>query len=516
MAHHVLAIDLGSTGVKVAVVDEDGRVRAGTGQVLPLIVTADGGVEQDPNGWWEAIGRCSRRAIAESGLDGSSVTLVAVTSQYTSTLAVAKDGTPLANTIMWMDQRGRRHNPAAGKPDTAARWLEVHGLIPSGNDDIGHVSFIRNEWPDVYSAAYALVEPMDYVAARLTGVVTATQNTMFPMLAVDNRTWGLTEYSDELLAMSQFDIEKLPPLIPLGAARGEIIGEAADHLGVSPAAIVTGATIDSVTSAVGTGAIDSSGCGLIVGTTSVMATHLPSKRQDMEHGLTSAPSPLPDSYFLVAENGIGGKALDVFVNNMVYADDGLGHAAPDDAFQRVIATAADAPVGSNGVMFLPWLVGSLAPGFQRRVRGGFVNIGLATTRRDMARSVLEGVALNAAWLLPHFSKLAESSYTEVTVGGGGARSGVWGQILADCFGLPVRRLANPRTTNAHGAALLALAEAGHLELSDLPSLLVVEQRHEPDDRAHRIYARLLASFIDFHDRAAPFYDALNSREAQPS
>jgi len=515
MADHVLAIDLGSTGVKVAVVDEDGRVRAGAGEVLDLIVTDDGGVEQDPNGWWDAIGRCSRRAVSQSGCRNSDITLVAVTSQYTSTTAVAKDGMPLANTIMWMDRRGRRHNPAAGKPTMAARWLEVHGLIPSGNDDIGHVSFIREQWPDVYASTYAFVEPMDYVAARLTGVVTATQNTMFPMLSVDNRVWGVTEYSDELLALSQLDVGKLPPLIPLGAPRGPILADSAAHLDVSSSALVTGATIDSVTSAVGTGAIDSSGCGLIVGTTSVMATHLPSKREDMEHGLTSAPSPIPHSYFLVAENGIGGKALDVFVNNIVYAGDGLGQAAPDDAFERVLAVAADVPVGSNGVLFLPWLVGSMAPGHQRRVRGGFVNIGMSTTRGDMARAVLEGVALNAAWLLPHFSKLAEANYGEVTVGGGGASSALLGQILADCFGVSVRRLANPSTTNAHGAALLALAETGRVPLGDLPNLLVTEQRHEPDERAHRIYTRLLRSFIDFHDRAVPFFDTLNSPEAQP-
>jgi len=171
------------------------------------------------------------------------------------------------------------------------------------------------------------------------------------------------------------------------------------------------------------------------------------------------------------------------------------------------------PAGANGLLFLPWLMGSLAPGFRRRSRGGFVNVGIASTRSDMARAVLEGVALNAAWLLPHFSALAERRYPLVTIGGGGAGSSVWGQILADCFGVRVRRLASSRTTNAHGAALLALAESGHVALAELPTLLDVAEVHEPDDAAHAVYARLLDAFIDFHDRAAPFYDALNSPEA---
>src|SRR6185312_2816663 len=122
---------------------------------------------------------------------------------------------------------------------------------------------------------------------------------------------------------------------------------AAEHLGVSSAAVVADATIDSVTSAVGTGARLPSRCGLIIGTTSVVATHVPSPRADPGHGLFTAPSPLPHSWFIVAENGIGGKALDVFVRNLVYPDDGLGPPLPDDAFDRVVDAAAGVPAGAN-------------------------------------------------------------------------------------------------------------------------------------------------------------------------
>lgn len=506
----VLAVDLGSTGIKVAVVDGDGRVHGVAGEVIPLLFVDHGGVEQDPNTWWAALGRCARAAIAASPLQGDDIGLVAVTSQYTSTTPVDAAGVPLGNTIMWMDGRGRRHR----SPHSAdvERFVEVHGLAAGENDDVSHVDVIRALSPDVYERAHAFVEPMDALASRLTGHVTATQNTMFPMLCCDNRTWGLAEYSDELLAMSGLPPDKLPALVPLGAPRGVVTTAAATHLGVSPTAVVTGATIDSVTSAVGTGAISADRCGLVIGTTAVMATHLPDKRHDIAHGLTAAPSPLPASWFLVAENGIGGKALDVFVNNMVFADDGLGHAAHAGAYDDVLRLAATVPCGSNGVLFLPWLVGSMAPGFDRRQRGGFVNIGLATTRADMARAVLEGVAANVAWLLPHFSRLAGHDYAEITFGGGGARSALWGQILADATGVPVRRLAKSSCTNAHGAALLALAETGACEIADLPGFLVTEQVHQPDDASHRVLAARAASLVDFHDRTTDFYAHFDSKE----
>ena len=132
----------------------------------------------------------------------------------------------------------------------------------------------------------------------------------------------------------------------------------------------------------------------------------------------------------------------------------------------------------------------------------------AEARRDMARAVLEGVALNAAWLLPHFAALAEARYGEITLGGGGAQSALWGQILADVAAVPVRRLAAPTVTNAHGAGLLALVECGEIPLGEVPSLLRVAQVHDPGDAPGQTYRRLLDAFVDFHDRTAPFYAAL--------
>jgi xylulokinase len=258
--------------------------------------------------------------------------------------------------------------------------------------------------------------------------------------------------------------------------------------------------------------IDATHCSLIIGTTSVMATHVASKRLDAEHGITTVPSPVPGMYIVIAENGIGGKALDFFVTNVVYA----GSARPDDAFEQVLAEAAGSPAGSNGVLFLPWLIGSLAPAFDRAIRGAFLNLSLGTTRSDMARAVLEGVALNATWLLPHVAALADASYAELALGGGGAASALWGQALADCCGLPVRRLANSRTTNAHGAALLALAEAGAIAFADIPSLITTEQLHEPDAVAHDHFRDVLATFVDLHTRLGPPSRNLNAPKENSS
>ncbi|MEO5722900.1 MAG: FGGY family carbohydrate kinase, partial [Ilumatobacteraceae bacterium] len=305
---YVLSADLGTTGLKVAVVDDDGVVRGHAGESLPMIFVGDGGVEQDPELWWQALARCARRALAAAAVDGSAIARLAVTSQYSTTVAVDAAGMPLANATMWMDRRSSRHHSAGGRP--------------------GQVAHLRVANPAAYARSAALVEPVDALCARLTGRVTATQNTMFPLGVIDNTVWDNTAYSPELVGQVGIDPQRLPQLLAFGEPRGTVTVTAAEFLGVRHGTPVMSGTVDSVTSAIGTGALDPHSCGLIIGTTSVIVTHVGSAREDAAHGLATAPSPMPHSWFVVAENGIGGKALDVFVRNIVFPDDGLGRQLP--------------------------------------------------------------------------------------------------------------------------------------------------------------------------------------------
>jgi len=164
------------------------------------------------------------------------------------------------------------------------------------------------------------------------------------------------------------------------------------------------------------------------------------------------------------------------------------------------------------VLFMPWLVGSMAPEFNPHLRGGFVNLGLESNRADMARAVLEGVAGNLARLLPHVAALAGSQPNAVvSFGGGGAASALWGQMLADVNGVVVRRMADPRYTNARGAALVALAEAGERDWDDLTDTLATAQIHEPDAALTERYRPLIAALDELHALAGPVLRSLNSR-----
>ena len=211
-----------------------------------------------------------------------------------------------------------------------------------------------------------------------------------------------------------------------------------------------------------------------------MATHVGEKRTDLGHALSTIPSPLPNSYFVMAENGMGGKALDMFVNQIVYADDAFSTGAvPPDAYERAERAAAAVAPGADGVQFMPWLAGSIAPSPDDDVRGGFLGFSSTTTRAHLARAVFEGVALNAAWLLAPFGEFVGTRVEALTLGGGGARSDLWAQIIADVCDVEVHQLDDPAHTNARGAALLALAQLGHLEIAAIPQMLKIRSTYQP-------------------------------------
>jgi xylulokinase len=492
MTECVLAIDLGTGGPKVALVHRDGSTLAWRSRPVHTVFLPDGGAEQDPHEMWRAVVAAAHETLAAVA-PLPTIAAVTVTSQYMSTIPVAADGTPTGPCILWMDSRGGVNNRALLNDESFMLFLGRHGMIPlpSGNDDVAHASVLRDHHPEAYAAAAALVEPMDYLTARLTGRVTATQSTMFGMLVCDNRRWGATEYDAELVAATRLDPSKLPPLVPLNGVVGELTSAAAAELGLPAGLPVMPGTIDSITSAVGTGALGPDSASMVVGTTSVLVSHIPDHRGDLSAGILAVPSPVHGMYYVMAENGVGGRAFE-------WAQRLFGYDGPDTA----LLDAATVACGADGAQFLPWLLGSIAPSPDDDVRAAYVGLSLMHDRRHAMRATLEGVALNMAWLVPHVEAFVGNRFDSLRFGGGGAMSPLWGQILADATGCVVQRLAEPRATNARGAAFLAFADLGLLSLADVPGLLHVQEEHHPNPDHREVMQRALARLTALHPALA--------------
>ncbi|MFP4532527.1 MAG: xylulokinase [Desulfobacterales bacterium] len=518
---YVLAFDLGSSSIKAAIVSDGGVVLACAAEPVVTQIHPHGGAEQDPEAWWESALRTGRRAIAESGVPPQHIVAVACDSQWSLAVPVDDACKPLMNAVHWLDTRGGIYNRRliGGFPRIKgynlfklARFIRLTGLVPtqSGVDSLGHVLFIKNERPEIYRKIYRFLEPMDFLTARLSGRITATQKSMAIFMITDNRQWGSRHYSERLLRETGLDRDKFPELIPNNGVVGPLAPDAAASLGLSGTTQVVSGISDSNASLIGSGAVDDFDAIIYIGTSQYLTFHVPYKKTNLLYMMTSLPSPVPGRYYLLGEQGVGGKCLELFLKQMVYADDRFETGRlPADAYIRYNEAAQKAPAGSGGLIFLPWLNGAIVPDEDFFVRAGFVNISLHTERRHMARAVMEGLAYNNRWTAGAAEKYIKKPVRSFRFSGGGALSDLWAQIHADVLDVPIHQVADPVNTTVRGCALMALAALGKLELGVIPEMVRIQRVYKPDAANRGVYDKLYVQYRRLFQKNRKIFKAIN-------
>ncbi|MCP3987154.1 MAG: carbohydrate kinase [bacterium] len=510
-SQYILSIDLGTGGPKVSLVRDDGAIAAGAVRAVESLNVGGGGSEQDPEEIWSAILSAARQVVAEADVPVDAVLAVSCASQYFSVVPIDAQGRPVSNMIAWMDSRGGAHTQALYQrhPDALFRWIEINGMLPlpTGNDSLSHMLFLKHERPDVYERAHKFVEPMDYVTARLTGVCTANPCTAFAQLLTDNRRLDAVRYDDELLGLSGIDPEKLPELVPVNTCIGTLTNEVAAEIGLLPRTKVFTGVNDTHAVSVGTGVYQGRYGGINIGTTCQVLAFVDEKTSDLEHSILAMPSPIPGRYSVMAECGLGAKPLEHFLTQVAFASDTLAdHSAPDP-FANVEKTLGSVPPGSGGLLYLPWLSGIQSPRANASMRGGFLGFSLDTTRAHMLRAVLEGVSFHMRWVLPEVEIFAGQEFGELNFAGGGAVSDQWSQMLADVMGRPIRQLAESRYVNNRATAFLVFEQLGIVSLDDIERHCPIARIYEPVPENQRTYERMFGQFVHAYEQIHPIFEA---------
>jgi xylulokinase len=497
-----IGIDVGTTNVKAALVTDDGGVHATASQGLVADVDGDH-AELDPDAQWQAVVDVVRSCTDAAPEVAARVVAIGVDSQYSSIVPVDADGTPVAPMRLWSDRRGTERSFAilAEHDDAFLGFIERHGIPPVGGGlSLGHILHLQHDCPEVHERTAAYLEPMDHINARLTGRIAANQATMFMSQLVDNRALGRTAYDEVLLGWAGVDETRLPPLLSMDEPIGPLRPEVADAVGVPASAVVCAGVNDTQAGSIATDATRPGRAGLSIGTTSVLVDAIATKEVDLDHEVLSCPGPFADRYLVFAENGLGGKPLEHVLDNVVHTG---GFDTLDEVLDRV-------PAGSRGVLFLPWLRGSMAPSNSSTMRGGYVNMSLETGRDELVRATCEGVAHNLAWLLPHVEALTGDPIRELLFVGGAARSPGWAQIVADVLDRPVQVPDRPEVAIARATALLALHRWGVLGRDDLAELASTGEPRQPVAAHHAVYARHQPQFEAVFEALRPISQALNA------
>ena len=524
----ILTIDLGTTACKAGLVTPHGRVVAYVSEAdaTPTYFGPGGKAEQDPADWWAVITRNVRRLLAENADVRERIAGIGVSAHWSGTVAVDEQGQPLGNAIIWMDSRGAPYvaEITRGFPKIEGyglrrliTWLRLTAGVPTrgGKDPIAHILYLQRQEPERYQAAYKFLEPKDYLNLKLTGRFATDPATITLHWLTDNRDIGDIHYHPTLLKWAGVPREKLPDILPANAVLGPLTPAAADALGLPAGIPVTMGAPDVHAPVLGSGAVADFHPHIYVGTSSWFSCHVPFKKTDLFHNMASLPASVPGRYFVVNEQETAGASLTFLRNVIFYGDDALGNCpAPEDAYQRFDRLAAQAPAGSNGLIFTPWLYGERTPVEESTLRAGFYNLSLTTTRGDMARAVMEGVALNTRWLQGYVEKLAgRGPLNPVNFVGGGALSDIWSQIFADALNRTIHQVKDPQAAGLRGVAVLAGLALNLTTLEDYARHVEIAHTYEPNPDATPIYDELFAAYRHIYKRMSPIYKKLNRQNA---
>lgn len=450
---YLMGLDISTTGAKALIIDEAGAVIAVANTPQPISQPQPLWSEQHPADWWDGISASIRQALADSGLSGDDISAIGLTGQMHGLVLLDEHGAVLRPAILWNDQRTQAQCDEMTARVGARRLIELTGNPAVTGFTAPKILWVRDHEPEVYARVRQVLLPKDYIRYKLTDTyatdLAGAAGTS--LLNVAERTW-----SAEMLDALEIPAEWLPPVHEGTQVTSSISAAGAAATGLKAGTPVVGGGGDQAAGAVGMGCVSPEKIGVTVGTSGVVFAPLSRYAFEEEGRLHAFCHAVPGAWHLM------GVMLSAAGSLQWYKDT----FAPQLAFDALLAEAADAPAGSDGLFFLPYLTGERSPHPDPLARGAFIGMTSRHSRGHMTRAVLEGVAFG---LKDSFTLIAQAGLPdeyEARISGGGAKSPIWQQIIADVLNAP---LVNINTTEggAFGAAVLASVAAGIFD--DVPN-----------------------------------------------
>ncbi len=518
---YILAIDHGTSGAKTALFSTRGELVDFEYEKTPICFFPKGGAEQDPDDWWNAVINTSKRLIGKGLVPVDDIVAVCCSSTFSSTVAVDAEGNHLMNSLTWMDSRGAPYvkEIISGFPGfegynlfTIIDWIyrTAGGPQLSGKDDIAHVLLTKYEYPEIYEKTYMFLGSKDYLNLKFSGKLAASYDSMTLFWVTNTRDIDNMFYDDRLIKKLKIDKNKLPPMKSSIDVLGNILPDVADEIGLNRDVKVIMGSPDHQSACIGSGAVGDFEGHIYIGTSSWIQCIIPFKKTDPLHSIASFPTTIPGKYYCVNEQDIAGGVLSFLVDNILYHKNKLrSDDPPADVFEYLDEIAAQAPPGSENLIFTPWLNGERTPVDNTTIRGGLYNISVTTDLNNIVRAFMEGVAYNNRWTLKYVEKFIGRRMDTLNMVGGGGKSELWCRIFADVLDRTIRQVRNPIQANARGAAFIASVALGYITFDDIPELIQYSNTFHPNPENRKIYDELFREFLQIYKNNKAMYRRLN-------
>ena len=503
----LLGIDLGTTGVKAALfAAEDGRVLADAFVEYPLAHLQLGWAEQDPAAWWQATITAIRaclRSSAEHGVRPADVRGVGLSGQMHGVVLLDQERQVVRPCIIWADQRSHAQCLWINERVGASQLIEYVSNPALTGFSAPKLLWIRDHEPELFQRARTMLLPKDHLRYLLTGIIAMEISDAAGtcLLDVKHGRW-----SQEVLKALELDPALLPPVVPSATICGVITEEVALLTGLLAGTPVAGGGADNACGAVGNGVVTSGLALVSIGTSGIVLAHAATPQVD-----TSGPIPrvhtfnhaVPQAWYLMGVTQGAGLSLRWVRDNIGLPERAVAHWTKMDAYEYLTQEAEGVSPGSDGLIFLPYLQGERTPHLDPHARGGWIGLTASHDRRHLIRSVLEGVAFSLKDCLTIIREQG-LQLEQVRATGGGAKSPLWRQIIADVLGVELV-VTNVIEGPAFGAALLAGVANGiydSIQAACEQTIHVVE-RTEPRSTIMPVYARSYETYRALYPALKP-------------
>ncbi|MBT3318979.1 MAG: xylulokinase [Clostridia bacterium] len=492
---YIMGIDVGTSGVKCIIIDEQGKVIASDTQGYPLSTPQNGWSEQDPANWWQGTLTAVKNVVDSSGIGNDDIVGLGFSGQMHGLVALDENDNVIRPAILWNDQR------------TEAECEEIievggglEGLLSYTNNTMltgftgGKILWLKKNEPENYSKMKSFLMPKDYIRFLMTGqkYTDVSDGSGTALFDVENREW-----SKPIIEKVGFEFSIFPKCLESDEVAGTITKEVAQVTGLKEGMKVYAGGGDAVIQTTGMGIVQEGTIGLIIGTSGVVSMSLDGFGKNEGGKVQFFCNNDKNKWQAFGCQLSSGGSLE-WLKDTIYEG--------NDPFKEINEGAEQSGVGANKLVFLPYLTGERAPHPDPDARGVFFGLSLIHGKGDMARAVMEGVTygLRQIYELILASKPGIKP-TQIFSSGGASKSPLWRQIQADVFGLPVKTLTGAAEGGAYGAAVVAGVGAGlwsdieqaALMLKEETVTMPIEQNKAKYDKVYEVYSGL---YYDLKDR----------------
>lgn len=515
---YILAHDLGTTGNKAAIFDINLNLIADAEEKYPISYPKPGWAEQDANDFWNSVIKNTQKLMQNKSVNTENIIALVFDCQMNCTVSIDTEGTPLMNCISWLDTRAAKITNKFRKGlikisgfglRNLLMFIKITGGAPgtNGKDPISHILWIKENEPEIYDKTHKFLSVKDFVIYKCTKNAVTSRDLGNTSWLMDSNP-GQFNWSPSILEKLKIDSRKLPEIKTSVEIAGNLTSSAAKELGLTAGLPIFVGSGDLTSAAIGSGAILDNEMIVNLGTSDWIAAHTSDRLKDLLH-YTGSICSAQDNYLCISKQETGGACFDWIVNQLFKNELENTNKNMSELYQQIDSLVEKGKVGANNLIFTPWLFGERSPLNDPDVRGGFYNLGLYHQRNDLLRAVYEGVGYNIKWGLEIVEKLVGKS-NSIHFIGGGAKSKVWGQILADILDRKINQIAEPSLAAVKGATIMAMVGLGVLKsFKDAIPLIKIENSFQPTSQNRIVYEKLYKQFLKIYKRNKKMFKTLN-------